>query len=69
MAAEYTARQKLAIESERRSKALRASRLKRDAKILALSAKGLSQLQIAIKVGLTYQRVGQIINKSKEGGK
>lgn len=66
MAAKYTARQKLEIASARRSKDEKTAREKRDAKILAMRAKNMSQLEIASKVGLTYQRVGQIINKAKE---
>lgn len=66
MATKYTARQKLQMDSERRTKELKSNRVKRDKKIILLRAQGLSQLAIANKMGLTYQRVGQIIKKHTE---
>lgn len=65
MATKYTARQKLALASELRSAKAAAARVKRNAKIMALHEKGMKQMQIAEKIGITYQRVGQIINESK----
>lgn len=46
-----------------------AARKKMHARVISLYAKGKLKAEIARAVGLTPQRVGQIINKSKEGGK
>lgn len=66
---DLTEHQMMKAKLDERSKSAKASRAERDGKILELHAQGLSGLAIANKMGLTYQRVGQIINKSKEGGK
>jgi hypothetical protein len=67
VATKKNARQELVKASERRSKKARTERAKRDAKITKLRANGKSQLEIAEEVGLTYQRVGQILGGAKRG--
>jgi len=67
VATKKNARQELVKASERRSRNAKAARARRDAKITRLRENGKSQLEIAEEVGLTYQRVGQILGGAKRG--
>lgn len=61
MATTLTKSQKLQEAQLRRSAKAREQRTKRDNRILSMRAKGKTLEDIAAAIGITHQRVGQII--------
>lgn len=62
MALTLTKAQKRQQAQIQRSAKARQQREKRDKRILVLRGKGMTLEEIADKIGITHQRVGQIIN-------
>lgn len=70
MASKMTERQKELRAKVRRVNAARQKRVERDKQILLMRYEYGDTLEyIASVYGISHQRVAQIINKSKEGGK
>lgn len=69
MATTLTKSQKLQEAQLRRSAKAREQRTKRDNRILSMRAKGKTLEDIAAAIGITHQRVGQIIKANAPKGK
>lgn len=66
MAKPLTERQKMKNAKTRRMEKRRAERVARDERIFSLRAQGWTLEEVADAVGITYQRVGQILNKESK---
>lgn len=66
MATTLTKSQKLQEAQLRRSAKAREQRTKRDSRILSMRAKGKTLEDIAAAIGITHQRVGQIIKSAQQ---
>lgn len=66
MAKPLTERQKMKNAQTRRMEKRRAERIARDERIFSLRSQGWTLEEVADAVGITYQRVGQILNKESK---
>lgn len=66
MAKPLTERQKMKNAQNRRMEKRRAERAARDERIFSLRSQGWTLEEVADAVGITYQRVGQILNKDSK---